>query len=53
VVDSPAPSAAAIHLQIAEAFALDDRGAELLRAALYTEDALEPEKTCFDQDIRA
>jgi hypothetical protein len=34
VVDSPAPSAAAIHVQVAEAFALDARGAELVRAAL-------------------
>jgi citrate synthase len=34
VVDSAAPSAAAIHVQVAEAFALDDRGAGLVRAAL-------------------
>jgi citrate synthase len=34
VVGSPAPSAAAIHVQVAEAFALDVRGAELVRAAL-------------------
>jgi citrate synthase len=34
VVDSPAPSAAAIHIQVAQAFALDARGAELIRAAL-------------------
>ncbi len=34
VVDLPEPSAAAIHVQVAEAFALDARGAELVRAAL-------------------
>jgi citrate synthase len=34
VLGSPAPSAAAIHVQVAEAFALDARGTELVRAAL-------------------
>ena len=34
VVDLAEPSAAAIHIPVAEAFALDARGAELVRTAL-------------------
>jgi citrate synthase len=44
VVDLPEPSAAAIHVQVAEAFALDARGAELIRAALVL---------CADHELNA